>query len=230
MAVTARAIALTTGAVFLIAAPALADQQFQARPTTRYAAASLTIAQGERLTFANKDTVQHDITSDATADGQPLFSSPLVSPGGEATVDGTQYLTSGNYTFHCSVHPFMKATLIVSSAGTPVPRTGSAVKPLLKASRAKLSSVKKSWKLSLTLTGTPGAGAKITASTVLSGKKTRLASRAVTLGSSGRKRFSVTISSKLRKTIAKTSKLTISFKATTTENPPQAATTKRTYS
>src|SRR5882757_1605868 len=132
MAVTPRAIALATAAIFLVAAPALADQQFQTRSGTRYAATSVTIAQGERLTLANKDSVQHDITSDAASGGQPLFSSPLVPPGSEATVDGTQYLTTGSYTFHCSVHPFMKATLIVSSAGSPAPRPGSAVKPLLK--------------------------------------------------------------------------------------------------
>lgn len=230
MAVTPRAIALSTVAAFLVAAPALADQQFQARPTTRYAATSVTIAQGERLTLANKDSVQHDITSDAVSGGQPLFSSPLVSPGGEETVDGTQYLTTGSYTFHCSIHPFMKATLIVSSAGTPIARPGSVVKPLLKASRATLSSVKKSWRLRLTLTGTPGAGAKVTATATIAGKKTRLATKTVTLGSSGSKRFSVTISSKLRKAIAKTSKLFVSFKATTTESPPQAAKAKRTYS
>lgn len=229
MTLTPRAVVLSTVAVFLIAAPALADQQFQALSGKRYAATSVTIAQGEKLTFLNKDNVQHDVSSDDDLGGQPLFSSPLVDPGGQAVVDGTQYLKTGNYSFSCSIHPFMKATLIVSGAGKPMPRPGSTVTPSLKVSATKLASVKKNGKLGLTLTGTPGASAKVTASATVSGKKTKLGSKTVTLGSSGKKSFGVTLSGKLRKAIAKASKLAVSFKATTTEDPPQSATAKHTY-
>jgi plastocyanin len=76
------------------------------------------------------EVVQLQVTGDthnATArqpgpDGDALFRSPTIS-GGFAGVQGTQYLSAGDYTFYCTVHPTtMQATLHVTSNGTPQTR------------------------------------------------------------------------------------------------------------
>jgi plastocyanin len=76
------------------------------------------------------DVVQLQVTGDthnATArqagpDGEALFRSPTIS-GGTAGVQGTQYLSAGDYTFYCTVHPTtMQATLHVTGNGTPQAR------------------------------------------------------------------------------------------------------------
>ena len=224
-----RLLGLVAVISLLVVATAAGDQQIKAAPSLRYTTPSVTIAQGERLTFLNSDSVQHDVTSRDDFENKALFSTPLIGRNGEAFVEGTQYLKTGSYAFYCSVHPDMQGTINVSSAGTPVPRPGATVKPKLTASSAKLSSIKKNGKLGLTLKGAVGVSAKVTASATIAGKKTTLGSKTVKIGSSGKKSLSVTLSSKLRKAIAKASKLAVSFKAKTTESTPQTATAKRTY-
>jgi hypothetical protein len=56
-------------------------------------------------------------------DGKALFASEAIEGGKSAPVNGVEFLTTGDYGFHCSVHPFMKGTLHVTSNGTPKPRT-----------------------------------------------------------------------------------------------------------
>jgi hypothetical protein len=71
------------------------------------------------------DTVPHDVTAQGKgADGKPLFQSAQVGTGQSAPVEGVQYLTTGSYPYICSIHPFMKGTITVSSDGTPKPRPG----------------------------------------------------------------------------------------------------------
>ncbi len=112
------ALALT-GA--LMAAPAVADQTVTAGPVPNtFASPDVTIAQGEALLFQNSDpTAFHDVTSDKTANGKSIFQSETIEGGKTSPVRGVEFLTTGDYPFHCSVHPFMKATLHVSTAGTP---------------------------------------------------------------------------------------------------------------
>src|SRR5262249_55310790 len=57
------------------------------------------------------------------ADGSALFQSETIQGGKTAPVKGVEFLTTGDYPFHCSVHPFMTGTLHVSANGTPKPRT-----------------------------------------------------------------------------------------------------------
>lgn len=105
------------------AAPAGAEQRIDAAPPNRYVSPEVTIAQGEKLSFRNGDVAGHDVTADtAGPDGKPLFSTPIIFRGEEAVVEGSQYLTTGTYAFHCSVHPQMKGTLRVSTEGKPIPR------------------------------------------------------------------------------------------------------------
>jgi plastocyanin len=104
---------------------ALGDQQVTAEPRDRYGTPTVTIAQGESVTFTNHDVDSHNVTATANGpDGKPLFASATISLGQTARADGTQYLASGSYQFDCTLHPFMKGTLVVTSAGSPVPRPG----------------------------------------------------------------------------------------------------------
>jgi plastocyanin len=108
------------------AAPALADGTITAGPVPNtYATKDVTIDQGQTVTFQNSDqTAFHDVTSDANgSDGKALFQSDTIAGGKTSPVRGVEYLTSGDYAFHCSVHPFMTGTLHITSNGTPKPRT-----------------------------------------------------------------------------------------------------------
>jgi plastocyanin len=104
---------------------AYADATIYAGPPNQFFQGDVTIAQGEAITFTNFDTVAHDVTASAKgADGKPLFQSAQAGSGQSAPVAGVEYLTSGSYPYICSIHPFMKGTITVSSAGTPKPRPG----------------------------------------------------------------------------------------------------------
>jgi plastocyanin len=105
------------------AAPALADQTITAGPLPNtYSTTDVTMDQGEAVLFQNSDSsgALHDVTADDTgADGKPLFKSALIEGGKSSPVDGVEYLTSGDYKFHCSVHNFMTGTIHVTANGTP---------------------------------------------------------------------------------------------------------------
>jgi plastocyanin len=112
--------------VLLAAAPAAsADQRIVATPPNQYATPNVTMAQGEPLLFRNLDLSQHDVVAHQNGpDGKPLFKSPLIGPGAEAAVEGARSLTTGRYEFFCSIHPFMRGAVTVTSAGTPQPGGG----------------------------------------------------------------------------------------------------------
>jgi len=123
-----RIIVVVLGASAAIAAaPAVAnaDQRITAGPPQRYTTPQVTMAQGERLTFANSDVAAHDVTATQTGpDNAPLFSTPLIGQNQETFVEGSQYLTTGTYGLVCSIHSHMTGTLTVTAEGTPVPRPG----------------------------------------------------------------------------------------------------------
>ncbi|MFL5840502.1 MAG: plastocyanin/azurin family copper-binding protein [Thermoleophilaceae bacterium] len=114
-------------AVFgLAAGAAWADATIYAAPPNQFVGGDVTIAQGEKVTFTNADTVTHDVTAAGKgAEGKPLFASAQIGPAQSAAVAGVEYLTTGTYEYICSIHPFMKGTITVSAAGTPAPRPGS---------------------------------------------------------------------------------------------------------
>src|SRR3954452_13845496 len=118
-------LAAVTGLTALLAAAvALAsDQTINAVPSQQFANPSVTIDQGDHVTFTNNDAVSHDVTAKGKgSDGKPLFASDTTSTGQSKPVDGTQYLTTGDYAFICSIHPNMTGTLHVTAAGAPPPR------------------------------------------------------------------------------------------------------------
>lgn len=66
---------------------------------------TLTVKKGTEVTFANQDSVKHSATSD---DGS--FDTGLLAKGesGSVTFD-----KAGTFTYHCTPHPYMKATIVV---------------------------------------------------------------------------------------------------------------------
>jgi plastocyanin len=121
-----RTAVASVAALGVAAGVAWADATIYAGPPNQFVGGDVTIAQGEQVTFTNADTVTHDVTAAANgADGKPLFASAQIGPAQSAAVAGVEYLTTGSYEYICSIHPFMKGTITVSSAGAPAPRPGS---------------------------------------------------------------------------------------------------------
>lgn len=66
---------------------------------------TLTVKKGTRITFTNQDSVGHTATSD---DGN--FGTEILAKGESESVT---FDKAGTYTYHCTPHPYMKATIIV---------------------------------------------------------------------------------------------------------------------
>jgi plastocyanin len=74
--------------------------------------ASITVPKGTTVTWVNQDTANHEIVSDAQgsiAQGA-IFTSNSLPKGASYSF---KFVNSGTYPYHCSIHPSMKATVIV---------------------------------------------------------------------------------------------------------------------
>jgi plastocyanin len=210
--------------VLLGAPAALADEQIVAAPPSQYTNPNVTIDQGEPLTFRNTDLARHDVASTQPgAVRNRLFSSDTIGNGETSLVEGSQYLTTGTYSFFCTVHPdFMKGTLTVTASGTPKPRPGSGggggggggtpprpdtTPPGLSVSggKAKAAPLKHGRPLRLAV----GADEAVTLTVVVRLKSTRAARETVELGSAGTRKLALTLSRKVRSRIARGSRLTV---------------------
>ena len=175
--------AVAAGVLGAVAVAWASDQTITAAPPNQFANPSVTIDQGDKVTFTNNDTVVHDVTARGKgADGKALFASETTSTGQSNPVKGVEYLTTGDYDFICSIHPNMTGTLHVTSAGTPAQRPGSggttptppppsggggpdttAPSVTLKLLDAKLSTVRKRGALRVRVTSSEAASVKLTA-------------------------------------------------------------------
>jgi plastocyanin len=72
----------------------------------KFAPASLTVRSGANVTVSNDDSTAHT----ATADDGNSFDTGTVDPGSSQTISVRK---PGSYAYHCSIHPFMKGTLVV---------------------------------------------------------------------------------------------------------------------
>lgn len=170
------ATAAATAALALALAPAAhADETLYAVPVDRYSSDVITVDQGEALIFRNADLNRHDVVSTQQAGGKPLFSTPLLSTGGEAVVQGVQQLKGGNYPFFCSIHSYMKGTLTVTGAGAPAPPPSSgdttAPKVSVRVLDSSVSKVRSNGKLRVEVTVDEAGNAQV-AATMKKGKKT----------------------------------------------------------
>ena len=72
----------------------------------KFMPASLTVSKGQRVTVTNDDSTAHT----ATADNGGSFDTQNIDPGSSATITVSK---PGTYAYHCNIHPFMHATLVV---------------------------------------------------------------------------------------------------------------------
>jgi plastocyanin len=74
---------------------------------------TLSVTAGTTVTWTNKDAMTHTVTSDTG-----LFDSGNVAANGTYSYT---FSTAGTYAYHCSIHPSMKASVVVT---VYVPSTG----------------------------------------------------------------------------------------------------------
>ena len=82
---------------------------------------TITINAGDSIRWTNMDIVSHTIVSDSGN----MINSPNLAQGQSYT---QVFTTPGTYTYHCSIHPMMKGTIIVNSPGssaTTIPTSSS---------------------------------------------------------------------------------------------------------
>jgi plastocyanin len=201
----------------LLAAPALAaDHTYVAGPAPlTYATKDITIDQGDTITFENKDTsgAMHDVTADKDgSDGKPIFKSALLDQNKSGPVAGVEFLTTGDYTFHCSVHPFMQGTLHVTVNGTPATRGNptdttppDATVAILD---AKIAPVLKRNALRVKLVSNEASRFKLTAS---SGRTT--IAKGTATATNGHRTAAITLTKAGRKLLGKSRTVTVRLKA-----------------
>jgi plastocyanin len=124
-----KAIAACAGALLALGTAGVAwgaPATIVAPDSIDYSQPLYTQSQGDRSVFRNNDNgMAHNVISNGRIGGGRLFRSATITgslAGTQAPVSGTQYLRQGDYTFFCSIHPNMEATLRVTGAGDPVPR------------------------------------------------------------------------------------------------------------
>ena len=97
--------ALLVAAAIWLAAPALAAKTLTvAMDGTRFVPETITVKQGDRVVWVNKDPFPHT----ATAAG--AFDSGSVAAGGSWSLVARK---PGEFAYVCTLHPGMKGTLIV---------------------------------------------------------------------------------------------------------------------
>ena len=123
-----RKIVMQSGAVQSTAGRAQANAPAQSRPATQgpaqvaaaprdqaaavsiskfaFVPATMTISAGQSITWTNADPVAHTSTSDDN-----LWDSGDLSPN---TTFSTTFSQPGTYAYHCTIHPFIRGTVIVN--------------------------------------------------------------------------------------------------------------------
>jgi plastocyanin len=75
----------------------------------KFAPERIEVAKGTRITWTNGDRAPH--TATAVSDAQRgSFDTQVIRQGKSAPV---AFDRSGTYAYHCDLHPFMKATVVV---------------------------------------------------------------------------------------------------------------------
>lgn len=73
-----------------------------------YSPSPYTVKVGASVTWVNKDSTTHTVTSS----GSSLFDSGNMAPGATYSFTFTQ---PGTYQYYCTIHPWMKGTIVVTS-------------------------------------------------------------------------------------------------------------------
>lgn len=137
LALTPRlALAAALGAIMLSALLGLAFSPVQLPATVRVAAAhysvqmvnyafapaSITVNEGDTITWTNQDTAPHTVT---TTSGPQSLNSPYLSKGQSWSYT---FSAPGTYEYYCTVHPDMRARIVVRAPApvTAAPQTQNA--------------------------------------------------------------------------------------------------------
>lgn len=72
-----------------------------------------TVHVGDTVTWTNRDAVGHTSTSD-----NAKWDSPVLPNGGSFSF---MFTVAGTFTYHCSIHTFMKGSIVVEAVTTPAP-------------------------------------------------------------------------------------------------------------
>jgi plastocyanin len=126
------AIAFAVAIVLAIAAFAPSLQKEAAAQTAadvsivdfEFQPATTTVEVGATVTWTNNGAQMHSATGDA---GE--FDTGIMAPGTSGSIT---FNTAGTFTYHCTVHPFMHGTIVVTEAGaaqTPAAQTPTAQMP-----------------------------------------------------------------------------------------------------
>ena len=75
-----------------------------------FSPASVTIKVGTTVTWKNTTAVSHTVTSD---DGKSFDSGAANPIAPQSGTFSFTFATAGTFAYHCTIHPFMKATIIV---------------------------------------------------------------------------------------------------------------------
>ena len=164
--------------------------------------------QGAVVPFQNSGFSQHNVTATATGpDGKALFRSPTTSGGASSSVQGTQYLSAGDYSFFCTIHgPTMSGVLRVANSGTPQARPNATLTLVSK----KISKVVKKAKLLVGVNMTaPVDGASLVASL---GKATLGRGNSLSLRG-GQQTVAIRLGKAAKNKLAKTSKASVTLSA-----------------
>lgn len=106
---TAAAAVVALGSPAAAAAHAVMIQHYA------YSPAALTVDQGDTVTWTNHDSVQHDVM---VTSGPATFHSPMLAQGQSWSFTFT---VPGAYSYVCSVHPDMRASVTLRPKSTPAP-------------------------------------------------------------------------------------------------------------
>ncbi len=72
--------------------------------------AAVTVAVGTKITFTNKDSAPHTATSGSSPNPDGVFDTDILEKGKSR---GVRLTKAGTFAYYCTLHPFMKATVIV---------------------------------------------------------------------------------------------------------------------
>jgi plastocyanin len=97
-----------------------------------FSPASLTVAVGTTVTWTNKDSVGHTVTSDTGA----WPDSGIVGPDKSFSFTFTK---AGKFSYHCSVHPTMTASITVGSSSTNTQNSSAPMMSMGPASKLSLT-------------------------------------------------------------------------------------------
>jgi plastocyanin len=113
--------------------PAFAADASVSIKNIAYNPPTVTIRQGERVTWTNNDTVGHSVTSDtgtfdSTKSGKtcsPSDSTGCIQPGDRFFIT---FNAPGTFAYHCTVHSNMHGKVVVEPKASPTPKVTAAPK------------------------------------------------------------------------------------------------------